>query len=254
VTALLLDVEGTLYASGSPLPGAAEAVARLRSAGVAMQFLSNTDSAAGRTLAAKLCDMGIEVGADEVTTPIDALRLELEREGARCHLLVSSEAEEELRPWASEPPVDVVVVGDARERLSYERLDEAFRLVAEGARLVALQRGRFFLRGDGPHLDTGAIVAALEYAAGARAELVGKPSPAFFRAALERMGAAGSNGQVVVVGDDADTDVAGGAALGARTVLVRTGKQARRSEDGLDPAPDRVLDSVAALPDLLERW
>ena len=42
--------------------------------------------------------------------------------------------------------------------------------------------------------------------------------------------------------------VAGGAALGAQTVLVRTGKQAQRSEDGLDPAPDRVLDSVAELP------
>jgi len=93
------------------------------------------------------------------------------------------------------------------------------------------------------------IPAALEYAAGVSARVLGKPSADFFELAA---GSAGVDiGECLVVGDDATTDIAGGHGCGARTVQVRTGKYADQVAEGLVDQADAVLDSVADLPRLL---
>lgn len=146
-----------------------------------------------------------------------------------------------------------VVVGDFHQDVSYERLNSAFQALQAGAQLVALQRGRFFLSDGSQHLDTGAFVAALEFAAGTSAEVVGKPSPAFCKLALRSARPAAPDGTAWVIGDDVTTDIAMGVAAGIRTVQVRTGKFALQRAD-CGPAPDYVIDSLADLPSLLSRW
>ena len=125
----------------------------------------------------------------------------------------------------------------------------AFRAVRSGAALVALQRGKYFKRPDGDHVDTGAVVAAIEYAADVTARVVGKPSPEYFQAAASSLGVELS--ACLVIGDDATTDIAGGRAAGAVTVQVRTGKFADQSRAGAGERADVTLDSVADLPALL---
>jgi HAD superfamily hydrolase (TIGR01458 family) len=248
---LVLDIEGTVYTAAGPVPGAAAAIQALRGRGASIQFASNKDSTTGRALAAKLRDIGIDVEDHEVTTPTDVLRLQLEREPRTCHLLVNDEIERELRIWASKSPAELVVVGDITGSLSWQRLDEAFRLLLDGAELVALQRGRYFLLTDGRHLDTGILVEALESAAETSARLIGKPSPDFFRMVFDRMGDDAGDPDVVI-GDDVDTDIAGARAIGATSILVRTGKQADRVtvEDG---GADHVVASIADVPNLLDK-
>jgi ribonucleotide monophosphatase NagD (HAD superfamily) len=93
-------------------------------------------------------------------------------------------------------------------------------------------------------------VRLLEYAAAVQARVLGKPSPDFFRLALDTAGA--TPARTLVVGDDLAADVAGGQAVGLRAVLVRTGKGEGPSRPGGEAAaPDAVLDSVAGLPALL---
>jgi ribonucleotide monophosphatase NagD (HAD superfamily) len=119
-----------------------------------------------------------------------------------------------------------------------------------GAELVASQLNRSARRDDGEHLDTGGFVRLLEYAAGVRARVLGKPSPEFFRLAVDAAGVAAE--RALVVGDDLDADVGGAQAAGLRAVLVRTGKGAGPvPPDGGPGAPDAVLDSLAGLPGLL---
>ena len=119
----------------------------------------------------------------------------------------------------------------------------------DGAALVAIHKNRFWDPGDGLRLDAGPFVAALEYAAGNEAVLVGKPSAAFFRTAaralelpLER---------ILVVGDSVLNDVRGGQAAGCRTVAVRTGSFREEDLAALGRPPEAVLESIAALPDHL---
>jgi len=152
---------------------------------------------------------------------------------------------------AASAGVTHVVVGDVRSTLSYELLDAAFRALRAGAELVALQKGRFYLDDAGAHVDTGAIVAALEFAAGVPATVVGKPSVAFLDLAARSADRPFPPDQICMVGDDVLSDVRMGRDAGARTVLVRTGKYALQRDAPGAPAPDHEIESLAALPALL---
>ena len=145
-------------------------------------------------------------------------------------------------------PVTHLLVADPSYGATYDDLDAAFRALRDGAELVATQVNRVAVRDDGEHLDTGGWVRLLEYAAGATARVLGKPSPEFFTAPLDALGR--GPGTAVVVGDDLAADIGGGQAVGAATVLVRSGK-GDRPQPGAEAEPDAVIDSVADLPGLL---
>src|SRR5690606_19090550 len=115
-----------------------------------------------------------------------------------------------------------VVIGDLGEGWSFSRLNAAFRQVLGGATLLALQKNRYWRTGDGLSLDAGPFVAALEYATGVEAVVVGKPSEDFFRLAAASM--ALPPDRITVIGDDLESDVGGAQAAGMRGILVRTGK------------------------------
>jgi HAD superfamily hydrolase (TIGR01458 family) len=253
VELVLLDLDGTVYEGSRPVPGAAATVAALRRAGLALRFLTNTDSVPPAALVERLHGMGVEAAGGEVLTPVAlAARLLGERPGNRV-LAVAAPAVQELLGEAlagpGERPTHVLVC-DPSFGACYDDLDAAFRAVLDGAELVASQVNRSARRDDGEHLDTGGFVRLLEYAAAVQARVLGKPSPEFFRLALDTAGVAPA--RALVVGDDLGADVAGAQAVGLRAVLVRTGKGEEPRQPGGEPvAPDAVLDSVAGLPALL---
>src|SRR5918992_340138 len=148
-----------------------------------------------------------------------------------------------------EEPATHVLVADPSYGAAYDDLDAAFRALRAGAELVATQVNRIPRRDDGEHLDTGGWVRLLEYATGQTARVLGKPSPEFFTAPLEALGRGA--GTALVVGDDLTADVGGGRAVGAGTVLVRSGK-GDHPQPGAEAKPDAVVDSVADLPGLLQ--
>ena len=143
----------------------------------------------------------------------------------------------------TEESPDFVLVGDLGEGFTYARLDAAFNCLMNGAKLVALQKNRYWRTPGGLSLDAGPFVAALEYATGQQAAVVGKPEEAFFRIALEDLRL--EAGEVAMVGDDAEADVAGAKRAGLLGIQVRTGKW---GSDAEERQADLVLDSVAGLP------
>ncbi|MGX1885646.1 HAD-IIA family hydrolase [Streptomyces sp. NPDC055287] len=249
VRAVLLDLEGTLYARGAVIEGAVEAVTALRELGVGLRFLTNTDSKPADRIRAELVEYGLILTADELFTPVVAAAQLLNAAGARTYPLVSRELRTALPTLAAEPPYSHVLIGDCRDTLDYAALDGAFRAVREGAELLALQTGRYFKRADGDHLDTGAVVAAVAYASGATARVLGKPAADFFELAAGSVHVPVE--ACVVVGDDATTDIAGGLAAGMRTVQVRTGKYADQRAEGLTGRASHEIDSVSGLPALI---
>jgi HAD superfamily hydrolase (TIGR01458 family) len=255
---LLIDLDGTLYDAGSAVPGAAEAMARLRADGHTVRFFTNTDSQSTSTLLARLHTLGFDVRAEELFTPVAAARGILQAcPSPRALLLVTRPVAEELGtvcralPTGQAAGASHVVIGDFRDDLSYAALDAAFRAVHDGATLLALQAGRYFRAADGPHLDTGALVAAVEYAAETTAVVLGKPSAQFLSAVIASAPGHFPPRATWVVGDDRATDVAMAVRAGLRSVQPRTGKHADQVGRQDLPAPEFVVDSVAALPGLL---
>jgi len=251
----LLDLDGTLYTGDAAIPGAADALSGLRAHGVPFRLVTNTTSRSRRMLVDRLAGYGLAVAPEEIVTATLA-GVELVRTAGygRVAPFVPAGALEDMselalaggtsgRPRAA---ADVVVLGDLGERWTFALLQEAFEQLMAGAELVALSRDRYFRQGDRLALDAGPFVAALEYAAGATAAVAGKPSPAFFAAAVRSLGLAADR-SVAMVGDDLWSDVEGAHRAGLQGWLVRTGKFREEALQGTRIAPDRILSSVADL-------
>jgi ribonucleotide monophosphatase NagD (HAD superfamily) len=129
-------------------------------------------------------------------------------------------------------------------------LARAFAELQAGAELYCLHKNRWWQTARGPLLDSGAFVAGLEYAADTDAVVLGKPSPAYFQAALDALDA--DPELTWMVGDDIEADIAGAHAYGLRTVLVRTGKFRPDAVEDSRIRPDGIITSIAALPNWIE--
>jgi HAD superfamily hydrolase (TIGR01458 family) len=255
MAAILLDIDGVLHVSGEAVPGGGEAVRALRDDGHRLRFVTNNTTRAHEQLADDLRALGIELDSEELTTtPVAAARL---LEGKRVLALTMQAVRDDLvrRVELVEREAEVVLLGGADETdetgkvFAYENLNRAFAELEAGARLVCLHRNRWWQTSRGPLLDSGAFVAGLEYAAGVEAEVVGKPTQAYFDAALAELGA--SPDQAVMVGDDVEADVGGAKAAGLRAVLVRTGKFREETLARADPQPDGVVASIVEVPAFL---
>lgn len=250
---VLLDVDGTLVQDGRALPGAKRALGAVREAGLPLRLVTNTSRRSRGAVLRALSEAGLEAGVDEVlTAPVATAAWLRERGITGLALLAPEEVAEDFEGLdvdASSP--GAVVVGDLGDAWSYEVLDRAFGWLLDGAELVAIHRNRYWSTGGGLHLDVGPFVAALEYASGRRATVLGKPHRAFFEMAARSMGLAPD--AVVMVGDDLAADALGAMEAGATGMLVRTGKFREEELTASDRRPDRVLDGIGELADLVVR-
>ena len=252
MAAILVDIDGVLHVSGAPIPGAAEGVERLRADGHVLRFVTNNTTRARARLAEELRAIGVPIEEEEIeTTPLAAGKL-LAGQRVLALVMAAIRSDLELNATLVDSDADVVLLGGADETeetqivFSYSNLSRAFAELENGARLVCLHRNRWWQTSRGPLLDAGAFVAGLEYSAGVEAEVVGKPTRAYFEAALGELGAEPED--AVMVGDDIEADIGGAKALAMRAVLVRTGKFREDSLAASEHKPDAVLDSIADLP------
>jgi HAD superfamily hydrolase (TIGR01458 family) len=252
VGAILLDLDGVLYVEDEPISGAVEAVAALRGLGVPLRFVTNTTARPREAILTRLERLGMPVGGAELVTP-SSLAVEYCRGAGRrrAMLLMHDDVKQDLAGLEEvDRDADVVVVGDLGEDYAYPVLNRAFRALVDGAELVALQKNRYWRTPDGLSLDVGPFVAALEYASGRDAVVVGKPAPAFFATVLAGVGAPAS--AAVMIGDDVESDVGGAQHAGLAGILVRTGKYRADAVAASGVRPFAIVDSIADVPALLE--
>jgi HAD superfamily hydrolase (TIGR01458 family) len=255
MAAILLDVDGVLHVSGEPINGAADAVRRLREAGHRLRFVTNNTTHSRATVAEGLRTMGIALDDEELeTAPRAAARALAGRRVLALTMhaivgeldgveLVGEDAEAVLIGGADETPETNLV-------FSFMNLARAFQELEAGAELFCLHKNRWWQTKHGPLLDAGAFVAGLEYAAEVEATVLGKPSAAYFEAALAAVDA--DPELTWMVGDDIDADIAGAQRHGMKTVLVRTGKFRPDAVERTNIRPDAIVSSIAHLPDWLE--
>lgn len=248
IRGLLIDVDGVLHIDSRPIPGAAHALEQLRAAGIPFVLLTNTTIRTRTQLATLLVGLGFPVTIEDIVTAgaATAAYLRIHHPNEACYLLVDGDVREEFAgiPLVEDDSATVVVLGGAGAVYTYDRLNQAFRLVLGGAQLIAMHRNLVWDRHDGPALDTGAFLLGIEAATGRRAHLVGKPSPDFFAAGLARLALPPE--QVAIVGDSLATDILPAQQLGMTGVLVRTGRF--RPQDLQQGHPAAILDSIAELP------
>ncbi len=119
----------------------------------------------------------------------------------------------------------------------------------QGAKLIAIHKNRFWQTEHGLQMDIGGFIDDLEYASGAKAMIIGKPSADFFQIALDDIGL--SPDEVAIIGDDIDVDVGGGQQVGLKGILVKTGKYRQSYAEVSAVKPDLIIDSIMDLPSAL---
>ncbi|GAA5868114.1 hypothetical protein JCM3774_001025 [Rhodotorula dairenensis] len=232
--ALLIDLSGTVHVGDAATADAAQALDKLRNAGIALRFVSNTSKESRASLLSKLKKMRLDVREEELFTSLSAAAEVVRNRGLKPLYLLSPSAREDFPPDTTGTP-DSVVVGLAPAAFDYKQLNEAFRLLAgeEGGGqrgqvpLIVTHKARYFGDKDGRlSLGPGPFISALEEASGVKAEIVGKPEPAFFQLALDSLESLSlSPPEIGMIGDDVQQDVGPAvAALGLRRFLVQTGK------------------------------
>lgn len=238
--AVLIDLSGTLHIEDVAVPGAQEALNRLRQAPLAIKFVTNTTKESKRNLLARLQRLRFDVQESEIFTSLSAARSLVEQKGHRPLLLLEDSALEDFKGVDTSEP-NAVVVGLAPDRFNYQTLNQAFRMILDGAPLIAVHKARYYQRGDGLALGPGPFVAGLEFAAECRAVVVGKPEETFFTQALCELGCRPE--EAVMIGDDARDDVGGAQNAGMLGILVQTGKYRPGDEGKVEPRPHLTCSS-----------
>jgi HAD superfamily hydrolase (TIGR01458 family) len=255
MAAILLDVDGVLHVSGAPIAGAAAAVRQLRDAGHRLRFVTNSTTRSRAQLVSQLRALGVELEDDEVQTVGVVANQTLA--GKRVLALTMPGMLDDLDGLQLVGMnVEAVLLGGANEGeetgriFSYLNLNRAFHELEAGAELYCLHKNKWWQTSDGARLDAGAFVAGLEFAAETEATILGKPSPAYFKAALDALEAEAE--LTWMVGDDLEGDVVGAHRHGMKTILVRTGKFRPDDVERSRVQPDGIVSSIAQLPDWLE--
>jgi HAD superfamily hydrolase (TIGR01458 family) len=198
ITGVLLDLGGVVFVGDEPIPGAIDALSELRASGIAVRFLTNTTRQPLREMLEKLHELGIRAAPEELFMPASAAQRFLRQHNLTPLLLVHPRLMEDFDAVPA-GKVNAVVVGDAAENFTYAKLNLAYRVLSQGAEFLALARNRGFRDEDGDlSLDAGPFVAALEYATGRDATVLGKPSATFFREAIASIGR--PQNQIVMIG------------------------------------------------------
>jgi HAD superfamily hydrolase (TIGR01450 family) len=248
-----LDLDGTVYLGDALLPGAAQAVARIRAAGKRLVFLTNNPLRSAASYAERLSGLGVPADEADVLTPLGVLTSYLNDQHAGAAVLTVAEPLVDATLTAAgiavtpDPAQAGVVVVSFDRTFSYAKLLRAYRAVRLfGAVIVATNPDPFCPTPDGGWPDCAAMLAAVEACTGARAEAVlGKPGQHMAAELLARLGVPA--GDAAVVGDRISTDVAMSLALGMASVLVLSGSTTAGDLDRSPLRPDYVIEGIGQL-------
>ncbi len=249
----LIDLDGVLYIGGRPVTGAREAIGYLAEKKYTFRFVSNTTRKCRKTIARQLFAMGFAIPEEYIFTPPLAAIAYMKNTGKNhFYLLTTGDVDQDFVdavPGDLSGKTDYVILGDAGDAITYDSMNSAFRFLTDGAELIALEKDRYWMAHDGLSLSAGPFVAALEFATGKQAIVMGKPSKSFFELALQDMKLRPD--QVAMIGDDVYTDIAGAQNAGMSGVLVRTGKFREEILQDSRIRPDAIIDSITNLKDIV---
>ncbi|CAF0946296.1 unnamed protein product [Brachionus calyciflorus] len=244
IEVVLIDLSGTLHIEDEEIQGSIQALKKLRDSGkFKIKFVTNTTKESKYKLYSILKKIGFEIQIDEIFTSLTAVRKLIEQHNLRPMLFLEPSALEDFEGINTQDP-NSVVIGLAPNKFNYEILNEAFRLVLDGAKLIGIHKAKYYKRKDGLALGPGAFIAGLEYSTGAKAELVGKPSKEFFLSSISEFSV--EPGKCVMIGDDVNDDVEGAQNAGMQGILVRTGKYREKLEESISKKPLFVADNFAS--------
>jgi len=251
---ILFDLDGVFYQGNKAIDGSSEIAEWVKDNNIAHLFVTNITSCPRSALVSKLANYNIHTTEDHILTPVVAMVHWLKRHPPKhkIALFLPESTKHEFSDflWQENEleSVSEIIIGDLGETWSFDRLNQAFRILMQQPtpHFFALGMTRYSLAEDGLRLDVAPFIVALEYATGLQAQIMGKPAKSFFKTAVDILGSTAD--KTIMIGDDIHGDIDGAQHAGLKGVLVKTGKYLPTDmAQGIQPFA--ILDSINDLPD-----
>lgn len=249
-------MDGVIYGGDTLIPGADDFINRLVKNDVPFMFMTNNSQRTRLEVVRKLKKLNIHVSESHVYTSAMATAKFLSSQvpdGTAFVLgeggLVSSLNENGITLVDTEP--DFVVLGEGRN-FTLESVQRAVDMILAGAKLITTNRDPSPKKKGWANLGIAATTAMIEEASGAKAFVIGKPSPVMMRSARKALGL--ETADTTVIGDTMDTDIQGGVQMGYHTILVLSGVTKKDDIARFAFKPDLIVNSVADIQLPLEWW
>jgi NagD protein len=253
---LLIDMDGVIYGGDTLIPGADRFINRLLKQDIPFMFMTNNSQRTRLEVVRKLKKLDIHVAESHVYTSAMATGKFLSSQipdGTAYVLgeggLVSSLNEHGITLVDTEP--DFVVLGEGRN-FTLEMVQRAVDMILAGAKLITTNRDPSPKKKGWANLGIAATTAMIEEASGAKAFVIGKPSPVMMRSARKALGL--ETADTTVIGDTMDTDIQGGVQMGYHTILVLSGVTKREDQHKFAFKADMVVNSVSDIELPLPWW
>ncbi len=252
---IIFDMDGVLHVGKTPVPGAIEALAKIRKKGVKLFFLTNNGEHTREFFVERLRGFGFEAHVEEmysssygvaryvdenlkgktVFTFSEGMRGELEKNGIAIDNTNKAE----------------VVVASLDIHLTYDKLVAAFQAIIGGAVFLASNDDASYPVENGVlKPGAGAITAALEKSTGRKPTIIGKPQPYLLDIIVKQHGL--DKEETLMVGDRLETDILMAKQEGLKSCFVLSGVSRKEEIEKTGLKPDFVLESIAELPKVLE--
>ena len=251
----MLDMDGTIYKGGDPIPGAREFVSFLRGRGIPFVFLTNNSSHSRSFYSAKLRGLGFDVTeADVLTSTTATIRfLVSERFGRSVYPVATPDVTAELEAagldLVGEDPDIVLLTFD--RTITYDKINRAYRYVRDGAELIATHPDDVCPTEDSYDIDIGPFIRMFEQMCQTKAVVIGKPNRLMLEMAAREMGVPPED--AVMVGDRLTTDIAMAERAGTQSILVLSGETDMAMLEASGARPTAVAGSVADIPAMIQR-
>jgi 4-nitrophenyl phosphatase len=248
--ALIIDIDGVLVWGRQPAPGLVPFFEFLRERKVRFLLATNNAMRTPEQAAEHLQKLGVPVEPGDILTAAQATALHLRHlAGPGTPVYVIGEtglltAMREAGFTLAEEGAEWVVVGLDRA-VTYDKLCRATLLIRSGASFVGTNPDRALPTDEGLIPGCGALLAAIQAASGVAPTIIGKPEPAMYHIALERMGTLPK--ETGAVGDRLDTDILGGRRASLVTILVLSGATTLADLETSDVQPDLVFENIGYL-------
>lgn len=246
---ILIDFDGVVKIKDSPAPDAKEFFEFINKNKISACILSNSTLRTGDLIKEFFASNKINLQIPAITA-FDATLSFVKNNYKKVQVYCRDYLKHHFEGMIDEKNPEAVVIGDIEDKWNYQIMNDIFKKVFNGAELVAMHKNKFWNPLGELLIDAGAFITGIEYSSGKEAKLIGKPSPYYIRAALEKIGAK-IDDEFFMIGDDAENDVKAAQNLGGIGILIFTGKTKFPLDSNLGIKPDYEVHSLNEVMDLL---
>ena len=248
---LLIDLDGVLKLGNSPAPDVKELLSFIHENKIPACILSNSTLRTGDLVREFFSSQNIELTIPAITA-FDATLSFVKNNYKKVQVYCRDYLIHHFEGLIDEENPEAIVIGDIEDRWNYQIVNDIFKKVFSGAELVAMHKNKYWNPQGEILIDAGAFIHGIEFAAGKEAILIGKPSPLYFKAALEKINCNIENG-FYMIGDDIENDIKAAQDIGGKGILINTGKTKLPLDKNINKKPDFEVHSLKELISILRR-